>query len=103
MLAETNTSLNYHLESKALLVGYKFIHMSHFLSMLTAFVQVVYNFNADRGNESRRNMSSRTLSARVGSIGASEHNKKRGMVLPFTPLSITFDEIRYSVEMPQVQ
>ncbi|KAG5034249.1 hypothetical protein JHK87_009159 [Glycine soja] len=57
--------------------------------------------SSDRGNESRRNMSSRTLSARVGSIGASEHNKKRGMVLPFTPLSITFDEIRYSVEMPQ--
>ncbi|WVZ20778.1 hypothetical protein V8G54_008100 [Vigna mungo] len=42
-----------------------------------------------------------TLSARVGSIGASEHNTKRGMVLPFTPLSITFDEIRYAVEMPQ--
>ncbi|KHN07106.1 Pleiotropic drug resistance protein 1 [Glycine soja] len=57
--------------------------------------------SSDKGNESRRNVSSRTLSARVGGIGASEHNKKRGMVLPFTPLSITFDEIRYSVEMPQ--
>ncbi|XP_026389750.1 pleiotropic drug resistance protein 1-like isoform X2 [Papaver somniferum] len=27
-------------------------------------------------------------------------NKKRGMVLPFQPLSITFDEIKYSVDMP---
>ena len=27
---------------------------------------------------------------------------RRGMVLPFTPLSITFDDIRYSVDMPQV-
>nr|Q8GU88.1 RecName: Full=ABC transporter G family member 39; Short=OsABCG39; AltName: Full=Pleiotropic drug resistance protein 7; Short=OsPDR7 [Oryza sativa Japonica Group]BAD24998.1 PDR-like ABC transporter [Oryza sativa Japonica Group]BAD25007.1 PDR-like ABC transporter [Oryza sativa Japonica Group]CAD59570.1 PDR-like ABC transporter [Oryza sativa Japonica Group] len=27
--------------------------------------------------------------------------RKRGMVLPFTPLSITFDNIRYSVDMPQ--
>jgi len=63
----------------------------------------VYNFNADKGNENRRSVCSRTLSSRVGSIGASEHKTKRGMVLPFTPLSITFDEIRYAVEMPQVQ
>ncbi|XP_010914975.2 ABC transporter G family member 39 [Elaeis guineensis] len=28
-------------------------------------------------------------------------NRKKGMVLPFTPLSITFDDIRYSVDMPQ--
>ncbi|RDX70994.1 Pleiotropic drug resistance protein 1, partial [Mucuna pruriens] len=61
----------------------------------------VYNFNADKGNENRRSVSSRTLSARVGSIGANDHSKKRGMVLPFTPFSITFDEIRYAVEMPQ--
>ncbi|CAJ1973751.1 unnamed protein product [Sphenostylis stenocarpa] len=57
--------------------------------------------SSDKGNENRKSVSSRTLSARVGSIGASEHNTKRGMVLPFTPLSITFDEIRYAVEMPQ--
>ncbi|CAL0325202.1 unnamed protein product [Lupinus luteus] len=54
-----------------------------------------------KGNESRRNVSSRTLSARVGSFSAVHHNKKQGMVLPFTPLSITFDEIRYAVDMPQ--
>ncbi|XP_014502148.1 ABC transporter G family member 39 [Vigna radiata var. radiata] len=57
--------------------------------------------SSDKGNENRRSVCSGTLSARVGSIGASEHNTKRGMVLPFTPLSITFDEIRYAVEMPQ--
>jgi hypothetical protein len=28
--------------------------------------------------------------------------KKRGMILPFTPLTITFDNIKYSVDMPQV-
>ncbi|KAE9586977.1 putative xenobiotic-transporting ATPase [Lupinus albus] len=54
-----------------------------------------------KGNESRRNVSSRTLSARVGSFSAADHNRSRGMVLPFTPLSITFDEIRYAVDMPQ--
>ncbi|XP_058112196.1 pleiotropic drug resistance protein TUR2-like [Magnolia sinica] len=30
-----------------------------------------------------------------------DKNKKKGMVLPFAPLSITFDNIRYSVDMPQ--
>ncbi|WOK93915.1 ABC transporter G family member 39 [Canna indica] len=28
-------------------------------------------------------------------------SSKKGMVLPFSPLSITFDDIRYSVDMPQ--
>ncbi|KAK4252850.1 hypothetical protein QN277_010993 [Acacia crassicarpa] len=31
----------------------------------------------------------------------SSHGRKRGMVLPFEPHSITFDEIVYSVDMPQ--
>ncbi|RYQ94579.1 hypothetical protein Ahy_B08g089516 isoform B [Arachis hypogaea] len=48
-----------------------------------------------------RSVSSRTLSARVGAINGTDRNRKRGMVLPFTPLSITFDEIRYTVDMPQ--
>ncbi|XP_039684151.1 pleiotropic drug resistance protein 1 isoform X2 [Medicago truncatula] len=29
------------------------------------------------------------------------HSRKRGMVLPFEPHSITFDEVTYSVDMPQ--
>ena len=32
----------------------------------------------------------------------SGHGKKKGMVLPFEPHSITFDEVVYSVDMPQV-
>lgn len=28
--------------------------------------------------------------------------RKKGMVLPFEPHSITFDEVSYSVDMPQV-
>ncbi|KAG8643795.1 hypothetical protein MANES_11G067100v8 [Manihot esculenta] len=34
-------------------------------------------------------------------IDNDKHQNKRGMVLPFEPHSITFDEIRYSVDMPQ--
>ncbi|PON57941.1 ABC type transporter protein [Parasponia andersonii] len=57
--------------------------------------------STDRGNESRRSISSRALSSRVGSASEVNPNRKRGMVLPFEPLSITFDEIRYAVDMPQ--
>ncbi|KAJ7972576.1 Pleiotropic drug resistance ABC transporter [Quillaja saponaria] len=45
--------------------------------------------------------SSKTSSMRPETAFDSNHNRKRGMVLPFEPHSITFDEIIYSVDMPQ--
>ncbi|KAG6571198.1 Pleiotropic drug resistance protein 1, partial [Cucurbita argyrosperma subsp. sororia] len=57
-------------------------------------------YNAER-SENEVSLSSRTSSARVGSINEADRNKKRGMVLPFEPHTITFDEIRYAVDMPQ--
>ncbi|KAL6334280.1 hypothetical protein AAG906_014680 [Vitis piasezkii] len=38
----------------------------------------------------------------VEAIAEANHNKKKGMVLPFQPHSITFDDIRYSVDMPEL-
>ncbi|KAK1363007.1 hypothetical protein POM88_038568 [Heracleum sosnowskyi] len=35
------------------------------------------------------------------STDENNQNKKKGMVLPFEPHSITFDDIKYSVDMPQ--
>ncbi|KAE8690971.1 Pleiotropic drug resistance protein 3 [Hibiscus syriacus] len=55
----------------------------------------------DSGIESRRSSSFRSLSAKVGSASDDDHKRKRGMVLPFEPLSMSFDEIRYAVDMPQ--
>ncbi|RWV95572.1 hypothetical protein GW17_00041791 [Ensete ventricosum] len=40
-------------------------------------------------------------SSSLGSMRAAFEQNKKGMVLPFTPLSITFDDVRYSVDMPQ--
>ncbi|XP_057729423.1 pleiotropic drug resistance protein 1-like [Arachis stenosperma] len=57
------------------------------------------NGASDKSNG--RSVSSRTLSARVVAINETDRDRKCGMVLPFTPLSITFDEIRYAVDMPQ--
>ncbi|KAF5726223.1 pleiotropic drug resistance protein 1-like isoform X2 [Tripterygium wilfordii] len=56
--------------------------------------------NREGGSENKRNISSRTPSSRVGSFN--ERNPKRGMALPFEPLSVTFDEVRYAVDMPKV-
>ena len=42
--------------------------------------------------------------AAEGEESNTENNqtKKKGMILPFEPHSITFDDIKYSVDMPQV-
>ncbi|XP_026389740.1 pleiotropic drug resistance protein 1-like [Papaver somniferum] len=49
---------------------------------------------------SRRKNSTSRGSRGMDSINEETGNKKRGMVLPFQPFSITFDEITYSVDMP---
>ncbi|RWR83055.1 ABC transporter G family member 36 [Cinnamomum micranthum f. kanehirae] len=50
---------------------------------------------SSRGKRSRRTTSG-------GSAKTQDANhKKKGMVLPFVPLSLTFDNIKYSVDMPQ--
>lgn len=41
-------------------------------------------------------------SSRIDIEVADTDQSRRGMVLPFTPLSITFDTIRYSVDIPPV-
>ena len=57
-----------------------------------------------RNGESRsRSISPSTLSGGKETVGVeTNHSRKRGMVLPFEPHSITFDEVSYSVDMPQV-
>lgn len=41
-------------------------------------------------------------SGEFGKKSIASDSGKRGMVLPFQPLFLAFDEIRYSVDMPQV-
>ncbi|KAJ9159320.1 hypothetical protein P3X46_024831 [Hevea brasiliensis] len=53
------------------------------------------------GSASNRNSSSRMPSVRVRNFSDANPDTKQGMVLPFQSLSITFDEIRYAVDMPQ--
>ncbi|CAI8614404.1 unnamed protein product [Vicia faba] len=48
-----------------------------------------------------RKSSPTTISNRQETVAETSLSTKRGMVLPFEPHSITFDEVTYSVDMPQ--
>ncbi|XP_058749298.1 pleiotropic drug resistance protein 1-like [Vicia villosa] len=48
-----------------------------------------------------RSASPSTSSSRQEIVAQTNHSTKRGMVLPFEPHSISFDEVTYSVDMPQ--
>ncbi|KAI3868273.1 hypothetical protein MKX03_000184 [Papaver bracteatum] len=56
--------------------------------------------SGERIEDINKSISSTSSSARMKPINEVGGSKKRGMVLPFQPLSITFDEIKYSVDMP---
>nr|XP_043627443.1 pleiotropic drug resistance protein 1-like isoform X5 [Erigeron canadensis] len=80
-------------------IGYMFLFNICFtlaLEYLNPFgsPQAVLSEDAEKKNEVR-------MSSRVGNINEAGDIKKRGMVLPFVPLSIAFDDIRYAVDMPQ--
>ncbi|KAL0447518.1 UNVERIFIED_CONTAM: Pleiotropic drug resistance protein 1 [Sesamum latifolium] len=59
----------------------------------------VRRVSAQLNDSTRRSISSGSSSTRVDAIEANG-NRKRGMILPFEPHSITFDDVRYSVDMP---
>lgn len=45
---------------------------------------------------------SEIVSASGGTADSNLNQSQKGMVLPFAPLSVAFDNIRYSVDMPAV-
>jgi hypothetical protein len=51
---------------------------------------------------SQRGRSIRNSSTPSKSAREITGSDKKGMVLPFTPLSLTFDDVKYSVDMPPV-
>ncbi|KAL3528819.1 hypothetical protein ACH5RR_008141 [Cinchona calisaya] len=60
------------------------------------------NGSVEREDQSRRgSIGSRSTSMGTDTITEGDENRKRGMILPFEPHSITFEDIKYSVDMPQ--
>ncbi|XP_071709146.1 pleiotropic drug resistance protein 1-like isoform X2 [Rutidosis leptorrhynchoides] len=83
-------------------IGYMFL----FNICFTLALEYLNPFGSPQAVLSKESMAARKAmktghSFEVGNINEVNHNKKRGMVLPFVPLSIAFDEIRYAVDMPQ--
>ncbi|XP_071709149.1 pleiotropic drug resistance protein 1-like isoform X3 [Rutidosis leptorrhynchoides] len=79
-------------------IGYMFL----FNICFTLALEYLNPFGSPQAVLSKESMANEVrMSSRVGNINEVNHNKKRGMVLPFVPLSIAFDEIRYAVDMPQ--
>jgi hypothetical protein len=72
----------------------KRVYGPSFPSLSDTNCQYICNLQAENGDEIIRNG--------FASIGEASDKRKRGMVLPFEPHSITFDDVIYSVDMPQV-
>ncbi|XVF47913.1 hypothetical protein PTKIN_Ptkin03bG0148200 [Pterospermum kingtungense] len=49
----------------------------------------------------RKTILNGTITATAASLNEGSQLRKHGMVLPFQPLAITFDDMRYAVDMPQ--
>ncbi|THG15186.1 hypothetical protein TEA_009959 [Camellia sinensis var. sinensis] len=73
-----------------------------FIYGLEVFGDTILNASLfERGDELQRSTSSTSVTSRVDNISEVGQNRKRGMVLSFEPLSITFNDVRYVVDMPQ--
>ncbi|EPS60993.1 hypothetical protein M569_13808, partial [Genlisea aurea] len=88
----------------AALVGYVFLF--NFLSTLALaylnpFGKPQATIAEEQEGEVQRIASSQSSARRSGSISNGDPNRKRGMILPFQPLAITFEDIHYAVDMPQ--
>ncbi|XP_061356268.1 pleiotropic drug resistance protein 1-like isoform X2 [Gastrolobium bilobum] len=77
------------------LIGYVFL-FNFLFTLALQYLSRKYHLHLSLSSS----ISSRSFSGRVSHDKASKSGR-RGMVLPFQPLSLTFDEIRYSVDMPQ--
>ncbi|XP_047323853.1 pleiotropic drug resistance protein 1-like [Impatiens glandulifera] len=88
------------------LIGYVFL-FNFLFTLSLAYLKPFDKAQAIISEESllERNASKKGVRRSVIPSGSiiikDESNKKRGMVLPFEPLSITFDDITYAVDMPQ--
>lgn len=63
------------------------------------------NSSMQEGEVQFSSLDNKALEAKIGAAktGAAKLEAKRGMILPFQPLSISFDDIKYYVDMPAVR
>lgn len=106
MQIEQENSLGYHHMERYLLQELHWnVSTINMLTLLVYAARMPSNLafvTAARGDRSRTSFSQGSISMQTEAITEANPNGRRGMVLPFEPLSITFDNIKYSVDMPQV-
>ncbi|KAI5414093.1 hypothetical protein KIW84_058293 [Lathyrus oleraceus] len=87
------------------LVGFMFLYNIIFtvaLTHLNPFDKAQATINEESEDSTTNGTHQEVELPRIASSGeSSSRRQKRGMVLPFEPHSITFDEVVYSVDMPQ--
>ncbi|MCD7463346.1 transcription factor [Datura stramonium] len=79
------------------LIGFTIV-LNIFYSLALAYLSP---FGSPQAMIPASNEDAKTTSSEKEESNNEGQNKKKGMVLPFEPHSITFDEIIYSVDMPQ--
>nr|XP_043618369.1 pleiotropic drug resistance protein 1-like isoform X2 [Erigeron canadensis] len=82
----------------AALFGFIFVYNFCYalsLAFLDTFEKTQANVPADDATDAGMELSS------MNKEDSSSQNKKKGMILPFEPHCITFDDVKYSVDMPQ--
>ncbi|KAK8936592.1 Pleiotropic drug resistance protein 3 [Platanthera zijinensis] len=86
------------------LIGYIFLFNFLFtvaLTFLKPFEKSQSIISQEILKEKQANITGSENMIRTNNVDAESKLNKKWTVLPFTPLSITFDNIRYSVDMPQ--
>ncbi|KAF3447189.1 hypothetical protein FNV43_RR12369 [Rhamnella rubrinervis] len=65
--------------------------------------EIYFTTNVDESStiEDQTSIRIKSSSAEVGRNCVANQNGKQGMALPFQPHSLSFDEVRYSIDMPQ--
>ncbi|KAJ0700765.1 putative ABC-type xenobiotic transporter [Helianthus annuus] len=77
-------------------VGYVFL----FNICFTLCLEYLDPFGMSRPTVSSQNESDESVVELTSTVGSNQ-SKKKGMILPFQPLSLTFNDVKYSVDMPQ--
>ncbi|XP_061343406.1 pleiotropic drug resistance protein 1-like isoform X2 [Gastrolobium bilobum] len=88
------------------LIGYTIVFNIGYMLALT-YLNPIVQHQTVKSEQSESNEQdggstfAQSLSTRKEAAVESNHNRRGGMVLPFEPYSITFDDVTYSVDMPQ--
>ncbi|XP_029128152.1 pleiotropic drug resistance protein 1 isoform X2 [Cajanus cajan] len=82
------------------LIGYTIVFNIAFILALT-YLNPIVQHQAVKSEQSQTNEQDGGSTSARSSSRRKESDRRRGMVLPFEPHSVTFDDVTYSVDMPQ--